>query len=111
MSRALLLILAWAVTPLAGAAVDPTLPPPALSAPSVPAAAAAPAPLLQAILRGPAGARAVIGGRSLKVGERLGELRVLAIRARSVLIERQGQRSELHLSQPIVTPATRSPSR
>lgn len=111
MSRALPLILLWAVTPLVGAAVDPTLPPPALSAAAAPAAEAAPAPLLQAILRGPAGARAVIGGRSLKVGERLGELRVLAIRPRSVLIEQQRQRSELHLSQPIVTPATRSPSR
>ncbi|MCC6077586.1 Type II secretory pathway component [Pseudomonas sp. GCM10022188] len=110
MSRALLLILA-AAWPLAAAAVsDPTLPPTFAAAP-VAGAEVAPAPLLQAILRGPAGARAVIGGQSLKVGERLGELRVLAIRARSVLIERQGQRSELHLSQPIVTPAIRSPSR
>lgn len=110
MSRALLLLLAAALPLTAAAVSDPTLPP------TVPAAREAaadgvPAPLLQAILRGPAGARAVIGGQSLKVGERLGELRVLAIRPRSVLIERQGQRSELHLSQPIVTPAIRSPSR
>ncbi|SDS96982.1 Type II secretory pathway component [Pseudomonas oryzae] len=111
MSRALLLILALAVPPLAGAALDPTQPPRAPSGPAAAAGEAASAALLQAILRGPAGARAVIGGRSLAVGERLGELRVLAIRARSVLIERQGQRSELHLSHPIVTPATRSPSR
>lgn len=110
MSRALLLILA-AVLPLAAAAVsDPTLPPTLPATPEA-AADAVPAPLLQAILRGPAGARAVIGGQSLKVGERLGELRLLAIRPRSVLIERQGQRSELHLSQPVVTPAIRSPSR
>ncbi len=94
-SRILLLIACLLALPVR-AALDPTLPP---------------APLLQAILRGPAGARAVIGGRSLEVGERHGDWRVLAIRARSVLIERQGQRSELHLSQPIVTPATRSPSR
>lgn len=96
---------------LALAAVDPTLPPPALAAPATADAAAAPAPLLQAILHGPGGARAVLGGRSLRVGEQQGDLRVLAIRARSVVIKRQGQRSELHLSQPILTPSTRSPSR
>ncbi|MNM86314.1 hypothetical protein D3C81_984610 [compost metagenome] len=106
-----LLTLGCALPLLAAAAVDPTLPPPALANPAVEAAAAAPAPQLQAILRGPAGARAVLGGRSLQVGERHGDLRVLAIRARSVLIERQGQRSELHLIQPILTPATRSLSR
>lgn len=106
-----LLTLGCALPLLAAAAVDPTLPPPALANPAAEAAAAAPAPQLQAILRGPAGARAVLGGRSLQVGERHGDLRVLAIRARSVLIERQGQRSELHLIQPILTPATRSLSR
>jgi hypothetical protein len=110
-SRVLLLLGCLLALP-AAAALDPTLPPPTLAAPAAQGHdAAAPAPMLQAILRGPAGARAVIGGRSLRVGERLGELRLLAIRARSVLIERQGQRDELYLSQPILTPATRSPSR
>jgi hypothetical protein len=108
-SRILLLIACLLALPVR-AALDPTLPPAQAGAPAA-AGEAAPAPLLQAILRGPAGARAVIGGRSLAVGERHGDWRVLAIRARSVLIERQGQRSELHLSQSIVTPATRSPSR
>lgn len=111
MSRALLAIFGCVLPLLAGAASDPTLPPPALRSPAAQAAAATPAPLLQAILRGPTGTRAVIGGRSLQAGERHGELRVLAIRARSVLIERQGQRSELHLSQPILTPSTRGLSR
>ena len=111
MSRALLATFACLLPLLAAAASDPTLPPPALANPVAPAAATAPAPQLQAVLRGPAGARAVIGGRSLQVGERHGELRLLAIRARSVLIERQGQRSELHLSQPILTPSTRGLSR
>lgn len=106
-----LLALCCATPLLALAAVDPTLPPAALAAPAALGAEASPAPLLQAILRGPAGARVVIGGRSLRVGERQGDLRVLAIRTRSVVIERQGQRSELHLSQPILTPSTRSPSR
>lgn len=110
MSRALLLLACLLALP-AGAALDPTQPPAALARPAAASAEATPAPSLQAILRGPAGARAVIGGRSLKTGERHGDLRVLAIRARSVLIERQGQRSELHLSQPILTPSTRSLSR
>lgn len=96
---------------LALAAVDPTLPPTALTTPAASGAESSPPPLLQSILRGPAGARVVIGGRSLRVGEQHGDLRVLAIRLRSVVIERQGQRSELHLSQPILTPSTRSPSR
>lgn len=104
MSRALLLLGA-ALPLLACAASDPTLPPAALADPASHAAEAAPAPLLQAILRGPTGARAVIGGHSLRVGERQGDLRVLAIRPRSVLIERQGQRSELHLVQPILKPS------
>lgn len=104
MSRALLLCAALPL--LASAAVDPTLPPPALATPATAAASeATPAPLLQAILRGPAGARAVIGGRSLRVGERHGDLQLLAIRARSVLIERQGRRSELQLIQSILKPS------
>jgi len=106
-----LLVLCCATPLLALAAVDPTQPPAALAAAATPGGEAGPIPLLQAILHGPAGARAVLGGRSLRVGERQGDLRVLAIRARSVVIERQGQRSELHLSQPILTPSTRSPSR
>lgn len=111
MSRVLLLLVCLLALP-AGAALDPTLPPPAQALPAASAGEVAPAPpLLQAILHGPGGARAVIGGHNLKVGERHGALRVLAIRARSVLIEHQGQRRELHLSQPILTPANRSPSR
>ncbi|HYQ38281.1 MAG TPA: Type II secretory pathway component [Pseudomonas sp.] len=109
MSRTLL-VLAAALPLLAGAATDPTLPPAALGGPAA-SAEALPAPQLQAILRGPAGARAVIGGRSLRAGERRGDLQVLAIRARSVLVERQGQRQELRLAQPILSPSTLSPSR
>lgn len=111
MSR-LLLLLGLALPLLAQAALDPTRPP-AASLGSAPSASgeAVPAARLQAILRGPAGARAVIDGHTLRVGERHGELRLLAVRARSVVIERQGQRSELRLSQPILTPSSRSTSR
>lgn len=87
------------------AAVDPTLPP--LAPLLVERAAGQPsvAPLqLQAILRGPAGSSAVIDGQRLRVGQQQGDLRVIAIRARSVEIERQGQRQVLTLSQPILVP-------
>lgn len=110
MSRVLLL-LGCALPLLAGAASDPTLPPAAFDAAQQAAETPPPPPPLQAILRGPHGARAVIGGQSLRVGERQGELRVLAIRAHSVLIERLGQRQELRLAQPILRPSTLIPSR
>lgn len=99
----LLLLLAGEV--LAGR--DPTLPPAGTASHGQPVAAgSAPAalPRLQAILRGPQGTYAMLDGQRLRAGERQGDLRLLAIRARSVVIERQGQRSELFLSQPILTP-------
>ncbi len=95
---------------LAGEALasrDPTQPPPgAASGPlAVDGTTPPPAPpQLQAILRGPQGTYAMLDGQRLRAGERHGDLRLLAIRARSVVIERQGQRSELFLSQPILTP-------
>lgn len=105
MSRFLSVLLALALGVCAQAApVDPTRPPRELA----PAAATAQprTPLkLQAILRAPGGARAVINGQSLAVGERLGDARVLAIHSRSVLIEQQGQRDWLRLAAPILTPS------
>lgn len=75
-------------------AADPTLPPPAA------------APLrLQAILRGQDGARAVINGQTLRVGDRVAGARVLAIGRRTVSVERQGRRFSLSLLSPL------SPSR
>ncbi len=91
----------------AQAAVDPTLPPTDLrsstptSSPGVLGALK-----LQAILRGGTqGNRAVIDGQTLRVGDSHGRLRVLAIHAQSVLIERQGQQQLLRLAQPIVKPS------
>ncbi len=110
MSRVLLL-LGGLLPLLACAASDPTLPPPSLGVAGEAAAAEQPLPALQAILRGPAGARAVIGGHRLRAGERQGELRLLAIHARSVLVEQQGRRAELRLAEPILRPSTLSPSR
>lgn len=85
------------------AAVDPTQPPVDLRQPSD---ATAPAALnLQAIVRGAQGSRAVIDGRTLRVGESHADLRVLAIHPHSVLIERQGQQQWLRLAQPVVKPS------
>ena len=103
MSRAFLLNLLLACM-AAQAAVDPTQPPADLR----PASGAAEAPsalILQAILRGAHGSRAVIDGQSLRVGEEHAGLRVLAIHPHSVLIERQGQRELLRLAEPVVKPS------
>lgn len=101
MSNAIFCCLLLALAGAAEAARDPTLPPPSL----LPAAAAQAAPplRLQAILRTHQGAAlAVIDGQRLRVGEALGGARVLAIYPGSVLIERQGQRHQLRLAEPIV---------
>lgn len=102
MSRTLLLLLLLGCA-AARAAVDPTQPPANLRPPSASAAQAA--LVLQAILRGAQGSRAVIDGHSLRAGEERDGLRVLAIYPNSVLIERQGQRELLHLAEPVVKPS------
>ncbi|QLF94987.1 Type II secretory pathway component [Pseudomonas sp. ABC1] len=86
---------------------DPTQPPASLT----PAGAvAASANLhLQAIMRSPQGARAVINGKSLKAGERLGDARLLAIYSHSVLIEREGRRETLRLATSVITPSRAKP--
>ncbi|WP_068827415.1 hypothetical protein [Pseudomonas sp. BMS12] len=102
MSRVLLFSLLLASLG-AQAAVDPTQPPADLRPAS---SAAAPAALnLQAILRGAQGSRAVIDGRTLRVGDSHAGLRVLAIHAHSVLIERQGRQQLLRLAEPVVKPS------
>jgi len=57
---------------------------------------------LQAIMVTPKNAHVVINGKRLKVGDRLGDIRILAIRPHSILIDRQGKREELRLSAPII---------
>ncbi|PTS82478.1 Type II secretory pathway component [Pseudomonas sp. HMWF032] len=88
---------------LADPGVDPTQPPRDL----LPAATASGnSPLiLQAIVRGAQGSRAVIDGQNLRVGERHADVRVLAIHAQSVLIERQGQQQLLRLAEPVMQPS------
>ncbi|AJE15987.1 hypothetical protein AUR59_004380 [Stutzerimonas balearica] len=86
-------------------AIDPTLP---SADPLRVEAGAAPASevlQLQAILRLPGAPRAVVNGRSLKIGERLGDARVLNIYSNSVLIEREGRRETLRLAVPVATPS------
>lgn len=88
----------------AQAAVDPTQPPAELR-PATSNASVLGALKLQAIVRGAQGSRAVIDGQTLRVGESRGGLRLLAIYAQSVLIERQGQQQLLRLAQPVVKPS------
>lgn len=103
-SKVLLLSLLLSSAALAdNVGIDPTQPPREL----LPAATASgDSPLiLQAIVRGAQGSRAVIGGQSLRVGERYADARVLAIHAQSVLIERQGQQQLLRLAEPVMQPS------
>ncbi|MCF7203130.1 Type II secretory pathway component [Pseudomonas oligotrophica] len=86
-------------------AIDPTLPstdPPRVESGAAPAGEAL---RLQAILRLPGAPRAVVNGRSLKIGESLGDARVLNIYSNSVLIEREGRRETLRLAVPVATPS------
>lgn len=93
---------------LDAAALDPTLPPHNPGAAHL-ADGEATTLRLQAILRLPQSARAVINGQSLKVGEQLAGARVLAIHRYSVLIEREGKREELRLSAPIFNTSRTQP--
>ncbi len=93
---------------LDASALDPTLPPASPSATHIASDAGATL-RLQAILRLPQGARAVINGQSLKAGEQLADARVLAIDPHSVLIEREGKREELRLSAPIFNTSRTQP--
>lgn len=100
--------LATMLLALEAAALDPTLPPHNPGAAHIANSEAATL-RLQAILRLPQGARAVINGRSLQVGEQLADARVLAVHADSVLIEREGKREELRLSAPIFNTSRTQP--
>lgn len=82
-------------------ALDPTQPPAGQAVGDAPSEAVATL-RLQAILRGSEHASAVINGQNLRVGDRLGDARILAVRPHSVVIDRQGQQQELRLSAPII---------
>lgn len=97
---ALLLVAA----PTLATPIDPTQPPAGLRAPSADVAGST-ALQLQAIVRGAQSSRALIDGQSLRVGHEYAGLRVLAIHSQSVLIERQGQRQLLRLTQPVLQPS------
>lgn len=100
MSRTFALIVLLALSAQLPAA-DPTQPP-RQPLPAAPRAQPVLEPLrLQAILRSGGNARAVINGKSLRVGERVDGARLLAIDSRSVRVERQGRRITLHLLSPL----------
>jgi len=64
---------------------------------------------LQAIVRVPGRARAVINGHTLRVGDRFGDAQVVAIRRHSVVVDRHGQHEELRLSAPIIQTSRTQP--
>lgn len=90
--------------PALTAPLDPTQPPASLRGSSAEVNSSAPLQL-QAIVRGAKSSRALIDGMSLRVGDELAGLRVLAINPHSVLIERQGQRQLLRLAEPVLQPS------
>jgi MSHA biogenesis protein MshK len=98
------LLLCASTTFAANPGRDPTLPPQNLL-PATMAASDSTPMLLQAVVRGAQGSRAVIAGQSLRVGDTVADARVLAIYAHSVLIERQGQRQLLRLAEPVMQPS------
>lgn len=97
--------------PLAATAepLDPTRAPEALSPAPVVGAQRTTLPRLQAILRAGGRYRAVVDGLTLRVGDTLGEARVVAIDARSVTLVQQGQRERLLLAAPILSDSRSTP--
>ncbi len=89
-------------------ALDPTLPPGGQVLSDTPSAAQT-VLRLQAIVRGPDRVSAVINGQTLMVGDRLGDVRILAIRPHAVVIDRLGQQQELRLSTPIIQTSRTQP--
>jgi MSHA biogenesis protein MshK len=83
--------------------LDPTQPPASLA----PARADEKnqTPVLQAILMGAQGSRAVINGQTLRVGDEYADGRVLAIYPQTVLIERKGKRELLRLAKSVIQPS------
>ncbi len=89
-------------------ALDPTQPPAGRSVSDAPVEATS-VLRLQAILINGGRARAVIDGQTLKVGDHVANARIAEIRAHSVVIDRQGQQQELHLSAPIIQTSRTQP--
>lgn len=90
-------------------AIDPTQPPAGRVSAAAAVGESAAVLRLQAIMVTSQSAHVVINGKRLKVGDRIGEVRILAIRPHSILIDREGKREELRLSAPIIQ-TSRTPS-
>ncbi len=110
-------VAAWV---LAGLPLLPAAGPvPALEDPTRPPAYAprqAPAPgtrdwRLEAVFHGPGGARALINGRLVAVGERVGGARVVAIGSRRVVLATDAGRRELRLVRARVLRHPAAPAR
>lgn len=84
--------------------IDPTRPPARLM-PSARQGIQERMPVLQEILLGARGSRAVIDGQTMQVGQEHADTKVLAINPQTVLIERNGKRETLRLTHPVIQPS------
>jgi hypothetical protein len=95
---------AWADAGLAGF-VDPTRP---ATAPRADAEATPSGPVLQSTLIAPGIKRAVIGGKTYTVGERVGGATIVDIRSYEVVLEQGGRETRLRLV-PVLAKETVAP--
>ena len=108
----LCLAAAWcAALPLAAGAAgdaplrDPTRPPDAMLALSAGGAPLLPAePQLQSVMIGADGRRAVIGGQSFRLGDRVGDARLVRITENEAVLAGASGRRTLKLFAPVKTP-------
>lgn len=82
---------------LAQPLADPTRPATAAPAESTPAEAATPPSRLQSVLISPSRRVAVIDGRAVKIGERVGDATLVAIAPSEVTLQRGEERQTLKL--------------
>lgn len=85
-----------AALPALAQLADPTRPPTA-SPETMSSPAAAPAARLQSVLIAPGRKVAVIDGRTVKLGERIGDARVVAISPAQVTLQKGAERQTLQL--------------
>lgn len=105
------LMAVWALTPVVAGAVsdtalpDPTRPPEGLLVLSANGGALVSVePQLQSVIVGTGGRRAVIGGQTFKLGDRIGDAHLVRIAENEVVLAGIGGRRTLKLFVPVKTP-------
>lgn len=111
------LLAVWALMPVVAGAVsdtalpDPTRPPEGLLMLSANGGALISAePQLQSVIVGTGGRLAVIGGQTFKLGDRIGDARLVRIAENEVVLAGIGGRRTLKLFVPVKTPVAERPA-